>query len=172
MVETIGGAVTPAAILATPEPVLLAAGLSRAKAASLTDLATRVLDGTVPLVRLSRLRDDEIVARLSSVRGVGRWTAEMFLIFELRRLDVWPVGDLGVRRGWARIHDLPALPTPKELEAEGEDFRPYRTAVTLLCWRAAVTMLPAPAGQRSPERRTTRPSPGSRVLRRRTPSAK
>jgi DNA-3-methyladenine glycosylase II len=143
LVHAIGGEVTPAAILAAPDGALLGAGLSRAKTASLLDLSSKVLDGSVPLHRLGRLPDDEIVAHLSAVRGIGRWTAEMFLIFDLRRMDVWPVDDLGVRRGWARIHRLEELPSPKALQAEGERFRPYRTPVALLCWRAAVTMLPA-----------------------------
>ena len=172
MVDAIGGEVTPAAILAVPEATLLAAGLSRAKAASLRDLASKVLDGTVPLARLSRLPDDEIVTRLSSVRGIGRWTAEMFLIFQLRRMDVWPVDDLGVRRGWARLHRLPGQPTPRALQEEGERFRPYRTAVALLCWRAAVTTLPEAGPQRAPARPTTTPRERARVLRRSTPPTK
>lgn len=172
MVAAIGGEVTPAAILATPEPALLAAGMSRAKVASLQDLASKVLDGAVPLARLARLSDDEIVVRLSSVRGIGRWTAEMFLIFQLRRLDVWPVEDLGVRRGWARIHRLHEAPTPEALRAEGERFRPYRTAVALLCWRAAVVALPDATGQRTPRRPVRRPRDGASVLPRRMPFTK
>lgn len=136
------GELTPEHVLAMREDAMLATGLSRAKTASIRDLASKAIDGTLPLERLSRLRDDEILARLVAVRGIGRWTAEMFLIFELRRLDVWPVDDLGVRRGWARIHSMDALPTPKRLGAEGERFRPYRTPVALVCWRAAVTVLP------------------------------
>jgi DNA-3-methyladenine glycosylase II len=173
LVDAVGGAVTPAAILAAPEGRLLGAGLSRAKAVSLADLATKVLDGTVPLARLSRLPDDDIVTRLSSVRGIGRWTAEMFLIFELRRLDVWPVDDLGVRRGWARIHRLAEPPSPKALQLEGDRFRPYRTPVALLCWRAAVTTLPDASPQRAPERPApARPRAGASVLRRSTPPTK
>jgi DNA-3-methyladenine glycosylase II len=115
-----------------------AAGLSGAKVASLRDLSAKVLDGTVVLEprRLARLGDDDIVARLSSVRGIGRWTAEMFLIFQLRRLDVWPTGDLGVRRGYGLAWDVP-MPTPKQLEALGEPFHPYRSIVAWYCWRAA-----------------------------------
>jgi len=143
LVEALNGEVTPASILAASDGVLLAAGLSRAKAASLVDLSAKVLDGTAPVHRLARFTDDEIVARLSEVRGIGRWTAEMFLIFELRRLDVWPVDDLGVRRGWARIHRLEELPSPRQLQVKGDRFRPYRTAAALVCWRAAVTTLPA-----------------------------
>ena len=80
--------------------------------------------------------DDEIVARLSAVRGIGPWTAEMFLIFQLRRLDVWPVGDLGVRRGYGLAWQVPE-PTARELEPLGEPFRPYRSVAAWYCWRAA-----------------------------------
>ena len=135
-VEAIGGAVTAEAILATEYETLRAAGLSNAKALSLRDLAAKVTDGTVPLAGIEALADDEIVARLTTVRGIGRWTAEMFLLFELRRPDVWPVDDLGVRHGWSLIHELPETIRPKALEAEGEPFRPYRSVLALYCWHA------------------------------------
>lgn len=85
---------------------------------------------------LARQSDDEVVARLSSVRGIGPWTAQMFLIFQLRRLDVWPVGDLGVRNGYALGWNV-LTPTARELEPLGEPYRPYRTVLTWYCWRAA-----------------------------------
>ena len=132
-----GGEPTPAAILATPEEVLRGAGLSTAKTLAIRDLALKSTDGTVPLERIEELPDDDIVARLSAVRGIGRWTAEMFLIFQLGRQDVWPVDDLGVRRGYAVIHGLPAWPKPKELQALGEIYRPFRTAAAWYCWRTA-----------------------------------
>jgi DNA-3-methyladenine glycosylase II len=135
-VEAIGGAVTPEAILATDISRLRAAGLSAAKAISLIDLATKVADGTVPLDDVATLDDDEIVERLTTVRGIGRWTAEMFLLFELQRPDVWPVDDLGIRHGWRLIHGEADLLKPKALQAEGERFRPYRSAVALSCWHA------------------------------------
>jgi DNA-3-methyladenine glycosylase II len=135
-VEAIGGAVTPEAILATSFETLRAAGLSTAKTTSLLDLAAQVADGSVPLDGIDALSDDEIVGRLTTVRGIGRWTAEMFLLFELRRPDVWPVDDLGVRRGWSLIHGLPATIKPKSLQAEGDRFRPYRSVVALYCWHA------------------------------------
>ncbi len=135
-VEAIGGTVTAPAILATPPDALRAAGLSGSKTTSIIDLATKTLDGTVPLAGIEALSDDEIVARLTAVRGIGRWTAEMFLLFELRRPDVWPVDDLGVRRGWSVIHDLPPAITARALEPEGEPFRPYRSVVALYCWHA------------------------------------
>ena len=132
-----GGEPSPAAILATPEEVLRGAGLSTAKTLAIRDLALKSTDGTVPLERIEELPDDDIVARLSAVRGIGRWTAEMFLIFQLGRQDVWPVDDLGVRRGYAVIHGLPAWPKPKELQALGEIYRPFRTAAAWYCWRTA-----------------------------------
>ena len=130
------GAFTPEAVLALGPDALRSAGLSGAKAASLLDLAAKAADGTVRLDRIGRLPDDEVVAHLTVVRGIGRWTAEMFCVFTLARLDVWPVGDYGVRAGWARAYGLPELPSPKALEAEGERFRPYRTLAAWYCWRA------------------------------------
>jgi DNA-3-methyladenine glycosylase II len=135
-VEAIGGSVTAPAILATDPERLRAAGLSAAKTASLIDLAAKVEDGTVPLTGLAALDDDAIVERLVTVRGIGRWTAEMFLLFELERPDVWPVDDLGVRHGWQLIHGDAELLKPKALQAEGERFRPHRSVVALFCWHA------------------------------------
>jgi DNA-3-methyladenine glycosylase II len=132
----VGGEVSAAAILATSPEVLRAAGLSGNKTASIIDLATKSLDGTVPLDGIQALDDDEIVARLTTVRGIGRWTAEMFLLFELQRPDVWPVDDLGVRHGWSLIHDLPEMIKPKALEVAGEPFRPNRSVVARYCWQA------------------------------------
>jgi DNA-3-methyladenine glycosylase II len=130
------GALSPEAVLAMPEDRLRAAGLSGAKTASIRDLASRVVDGRLPLERLGRVSDDEIVARLSEVRGIGRWTAEMFLIFQLGRLDVWPVDDLAVRQGYALTYAMAPPPTPKELMALGDHFRPYRTIAAWYCWQA------------------------------------
>ena len=138
LVAALGGAVEPERLLVLTDAELRAAGLSTNKAASLRDLAAKVLDGTVVLTPrgLSRQSDDEVVARLSTVRGVGRWTAEMFLIFQLHRLDVWPTGDLGVRRGYGLAWAIP-MPTARELEPLGDPFRPYRSVVAWYCWRAA-----------------------------------
>jgi DNA-3-methyladenine glycosylase II len=130
------GELTPEAVLVMPERRIRQSGMSAAKAASIRDLATKVVDGTVPLARLGRMLDDEIVRRLSEVRGIGRWTAEMFLIFQLGRLDVWPVDDLGVRKGYAIAYDMAQPPTPRELETLGDRFRPYRTVVAWYCWHA------------------------------------
>ena len=120
LVDTLGGKVTPTAVLAVSPEALRTAGLSANKAAALLDLATKATDGTLPLPALENLDDEDIIARLSAVRGIGRWTAEMFLMFELQRPDVWPVDDYGVRNGWTLIHSLPALVKPSELRDLGE----------------------------------------------------
>jgi DNA-3-methyladenine glycosylase II len=135
------GKPTAATILATPVEQLRAVGLSGNKTLSLLDLAAKVADGTVPLDRLDDLQDDEIVERLSAVRGIGRWTAEMFLMFQLRRPDVWPVDDFGVRKGYARLHGLENAPRPNELHALGEIYRPYRSVAAWYCWRAVDTVI-------------------------------
>jgi DNA-3-methyladenine glycosylase II len=137
LVKTLGGEVTPERLLAASVEDLRAAGLSGRKTESLRDLAGKVMDGTVALDarRLARESDAEIVARLSSVKGIGKWSAEMFLIFQLRRLDVWPTGDLGVRRGFGLAWGIPT-PTPKQLEELGEPYHPYRTVVAWYCWLA------------------------------------
>jgi 3-methyladenine DNA glycosylase/8-oxoguanine DNA glycosylase len=131
------GAPTPEALLAVPIDALRAAGLSGNKTASVRDLAERALAGDVELDRVARLPDDEIVRELTLVRGIGRWTAEMFLIFQLGRLDVWPVDDFGVRKGYGRIYSLPEAPKPRVLDELGDPFRPYRSVAAWYCWRAA-----------------------------------
>jgi len=136
LVASLGGEMTPQALLARTPAELRAIGLSNAKTAALIDLASKAADGTLPLAELAALSDDEIVARLVTVRGIGRWTAEMFLLFELRRPDVWPVDDLGVRNGYSLIHELPATIPPKHLQAEGERYRPFRSTAALYCWQA------------------------------------
>jgi len=138
LIAALGGEVTPERLLSLPSGTLRSVGLSAAKAASLQDLATKVLDGTVVLdpKGLRAQSDTEVVARLSEVRGIGKWTAEMFLMFQLRRLDVWPTGDLGVRRGFGLAWGIPT-PTAKELEPLGDPYRPYRSVVAWYCWRAA-----------------------------------
>jgi DNA-3-methyladenine glycosylase II len=130
------GKPTAERVLATRTDRLRKVGLSGNKAAAIQDLAAKVLDGTVPTDGWTRLSDDEIVARLTEVRGIGRWTVEMFLIFDLRRLDVWPVDDYGVRKGWSKIYGLDDLLKPKALMAQGDRFRPYRTVAAWYCWKA------------------------------------
>jgi DNA-3-methyladenine glycosylase II len=133
------GTTTPEAVLATPVPELRAAGLSANKTASIRDLAEKVLAGDVELDRVARLSDDRIVEELTSVRGIGRWTAEMFLMFQLGRLDVWPVDDLGVRKGYGILFGLATAPTARELQPQGDALRPYRSVAAWYCWRAADT---------------------------------
>jgi DNA-3-methyladenine glycosylase II len=137
LIAALQGEVTPERVLSLPTETLRAAGLSANKAASVQDLAAKVLDGSVILDSPGlRAEDDaEVVARLSEVRGIGRWTAEMFLMFQLRRLDVWPTGDLGVRKGFALAWEIP-LPTAKVLEPLADPYRPYRSVVAWYCWRA------------------------------------
>lgn len=130
------GTPTPDALLALPDDALRGAGLSRAKAAAAHDLARRTLDGTVPdLEALQALEDDAVVERLTAVRGVGRWTVEMLLLFRLGRPDVYPVTDLGIRKGVARLHALDALPTPREMPEYGAAWRPYRSVASWYLWR-------------------------------------
>ncbi|HZP31241.1 MAG TPA: DNA-3-methyladenine glycosylase 2 family protein [Acidimicrobiia bacterium] len=131
---------TPEAVLALPETTLRGVGLSASKTASIRDLAQKVLAGDVELHRVGRLPDDEIVRELTLVRGIGRWTAEMFLIFQLGRLDVWPVDDFGVRRGYGILHGWSEMPTARQLEPLGEPYRPYRSVAAWYCWRAADTV--------------------------------
>ncbi len=132
----VDGPLTPAALQAVPDDELRGAGLSAAKFASLRDLSTKVLDDTVVLGGSSRMSDEEIIARLVAVRGIGRWTAEMYLMFELRRLDVWPVDDLGVRQGYGLAWSLDPPPTARQLQPLGDRFRPYRSVVARYCWEA------------------------------------
>jgi DNA-3-methyladenine glycosylase II len=156
LVEALGGVVEPERVLATPGEQLRAAGLSGNKLLSLQDLAAKVADGTVPLDprKLARQGDEDVVARLTTVRGIGKWSAEIFLMFQLRRLDVWPTGDLGIRKGYGLAWGIPT-PTPKQLDVLGEPYHPYRSVVAWYCWRAtqlyagaaatAVTAQPAAA---------------------------
>jgi 3-methyladenine DNA glycosylase/8-oxoguanine DNA glycosylase len=132
----VDGPLTAETLLAVPDERLRGAGLSAAKLASLRDLSAKVLDGSVALSGAARLADDEIIARLVAVRGIGRWTAEMYLLFELRRLDVWPVDDLGVRQGYGLLWSIDPPPPARQLATLGDPFRPYRSVVARYCWEA------------------------------------
>jgi 3-methyladenine DNA glycosylase/8-oxoguanine DNA glycosylase len=143
-VAAVGGEVTPASVLATPMDALRGAGLSAAKAAAVTDLAEKVAGGQVSLERIGRLSDEEVVEHLVQVRGIGRWTAEMFLLGTLGRLDVWPVGDYGVRAGFASAWGLPEIPAPAVLLDYGEAYRPYRSVVAWYCWQVVDNPAPVP----------------------------
>jgi DNA-3-methyladenine glycosylase II len=127
----------PKLVLATSDEKLRAAGLSRSKVAALKDLAAKTLDGTVPSARaLAKMADEEIIERLITVRGIGRWTVEMLLLFDLGRPDVWPVHDYGVRKGFAKTFGRRKLPTPKQLLKLGNKWKPYRSAAAWYFWRA------------------------------------
>lgn len=128
---------TPQDVLATPEERMRGAGLSRAKTAAIKDIAAKTVAGVVPTSReIVRLSNEEIVERLTSVRGVGPWTVEMLLMFTLGRLDVLPATDYGVRKGFAVTFGLKDLPTPKELLEYGERWRPHRSTAAWYLWRA------------------------------------
>ncbi len=137
LVAALDGRVNPEALLGLSDDALRTAGLSAAKVVSLRDLAAKSLGGTVVLDsrKLGRESDEEVISRLTAVRGIGEWTAHMFLIFQLRRLDVWPTGDLGVRRGYGLAWGIPT-PTAKQLGLLGDELRPYRTIAAWYCWRA------------------------------------
>ncbi len=128
---------TPAELAATPPQRLRAAGLSNAKAAAVIDLARRTASGELPtLVQIRKLDDDDIVERLTVVRGIGPWTVQMLMMFRLGRPDVLPVTDLGVRKGFAITYRKKELPTPEELTRHAERWRPYRSLASWYMWRA------------------------------------
>jgi len=132
----------PEQVLAVSTERLRSAGLSGAKTAALQDLARKTVDGAIPTFRsLARMDDETIIERLTQVRGIGRWSVEMLLLFRMGRPDVWPVGDYAVRKSYAGLLGLPELPTPKALHAGGEPWRPFRSAAAWYLWRA----LDAPA---------------------------
>ena len=132
-----GGRLRPQNVLGASDEELRGVGLSGAKTLALKDLAAKTLDGTVPtLARLKRMEDEEIVARLTQVRGIGRWTVEMLLMFRLGRPDVLPVGDYAVRKGFMVAYGLDEMPKPKALELHAEAWRPYRSVASWYMWRA------------------------------------
>jgi len=139
---------TPDALIGTPDATLRAAGLSRSKIAAMKDLAAKTLDGTVPtLARLRGMSDEEIVERLTAVRGIGPWTVEMLLMFRLGRPDILPVTDYGVRKGYSIAYRKRELPSPDDLRERGERWRPYRSVAAWYLWRA-VEVAEGPKGGR------------------------
>ncbi len=132
----------PEQVLATPDEVLRRAGLSAKKIIYLKDLATHVHQSRLRFNRFARMADEEIIADLTRVKGIGRWSAEMFLMFNLGRPDVLPAGDLGVRNAVARAYKMRKPPTPKELLAMGEKWRPFRTAAAWYLWQSIDVKLP------------------------------
>jgi DNA-3-methyladenine glycosylase II len=138
-VALIGGerdAPDPAAILALPEEALRACGLSMAKTRAIRDLALHVVDGRLPMHALDTMTDDEVIQALVPVRGIGPWTAQMFLMFRLGRPDVLPVLDLGVRKGAQRMYRTRALPDAARLEKLARNWRPWASVASWYCWRA------------------------------------
>ncbi len=164
---------TPEEMLKLRKPALRKAGLSGAKILAMKDLAQKTIDGVVPTPeQAEKLSDEELVERLVSVRGIGAWTVEMFLIFRLGRPDVLPIHDLGVKKGWAITYGKKHMPKPKELLAFGERWRPYRTVASWYMWRACQRagnaamrkIRPAKVRRaRKPRKRPKpRPAPGSK----------
>jgi DNA-3-methyladenine glycosylase II len=138
LIDRFGGRTpTPEEVLADdPEELRTAAGLSHAKVAFLRSLAEHVLDGSLDLQKLARLPDDEVIAELVAVKGLGVWSAHIFLMFHLGRPDVLAVGDLGIRRAMMLAYGLPELPQPAEMEKIAEPWRPHRTLACLFLWRS------------------------------------
>jgi DNA-3-methyladenine glycosylase II len=137
MLGTEGRCPTPQQILAASDLALREAGLSYAKAASMKDLAQKTIEGIVPTIEEAHaLSDEELVTRLISVKGIGAWTVEMFLMFRLGRPDVLPIHDYGVQKGFALTYGKKFMPKPRELAAFGERWRPYRTVASWYMWRA------------------------------------
>jgi len=138
LVAALGGACTPETVSAATFDTLRGAGLSRAKAATLQDLAKKTLDGTIPGFRkLHRMSDDAVVEHLTTVKGVGVWTAQMFLMFSLARPDIMPVTDFGVRKGFQLVYGRKELPAPGFILKHAEIWRPWRSVATWYLWRAA-----------------------------------
>jgi DNA-3-methyladenine glycosylase II len=128
---------SPAEVLATDVRAIRKAGFSRAKVVALRDLAAKALDGTVPTgAAIRRLDDEAVIERLTAVRGIGRWTVEMLLIFHLNRPDVLPIDDFGVRNGFRIAYGRRTMPTPREVKKYGERWKPYRTVASWYLWRA------------------------------------
>ena len=133
----------PSQVFATSDEQLRACGLSRNKIIAVKDLAAKTIEGVVPPgPKLAKMSDEEIIERLTAVRGIGRWTVEMMLLFELGRPDVWPVNDLGVQKGYAKTFGKRKLPTPKQLQRIGNKWKPYRSAAAWYFWRACDTVTP------------------------------
>ena len=135
LVDTLGGDLTAASVLNCPEEDLRSAGLSRQKVGYMQSLATAEASGQLSLTTLPKLPDDAAAAAITAIKGFGEWSAHMYLMFSLGRPDIWPVGDLAVREGFKRIQGLEDRPTAAQLKPLGEPYRPYRSALAMLCWR-------------------------------------
>lgn len=135
-VAALGGQVTPEGIMRLSDAACKECGLSAAKRDAIRDLATKVLDGTVRPDRHGRMSDQEVVNELVLVRGIGPWTAQMYLMSQLGRHDVWPILDFGVRNGWSQIHGMTEMLTVKELAHAADHLSPFRSSVAWYCWQA------------------------------------
>lgn len=166
-VKQVGGGrfPSPARVLAASEAALRAAGLSRAKTAYIRDLAAHVRDGVLNFHRFARMEDEEIIADLTRVKGIGRWTAEVFLMFHLHRPDVLPVGDLGFRNAVTKAYGIDAPLNPKELHLFGERWRPYRSAAVWYLWQSLRLVTPGDAAPAAAV-----PKSAARPTRKRKPS--
>ena len=131
-----GGELTPAALAAVTDEELRSAGISRQKAGYLRDLSQKVLAGIVPLDNLEHMEDEQVIAALTTIKGIGRWSAEMFLMFRLHRPDVFPIGDLGIVNAVMRAYRLRKKPTPDRLRRLGETWKPYRSVASWYLWRS------------------------------------
>ena len=135
--ELARGRIVPGRIVEITESQMRAAGVSGAKFKTIQGLAEAALSKKININELHEVNDDELIFnQLTSLWGIGPWTVDMFMMFQLGRLDIWPTGDLGVRRGWEKIYSLKEEITPAALEKKGEKFRPYRSVVAWYCWRA------------------------------------
>lgn len=135
--ELAGGPLTAEFVLDCDPEAIRSCGVSASKLVALTDLAAHVADGRLQLAKLARLDDEVVIGQLVAVRGIGRWTAQMFLMSALARPDVWPVDDFGVRAGWTVLTGTPEHPKPKALDALAEPYRPHRSALAWYCWQLA-----------------------------------
>ena len=135
LVNALDGQLTARAVLNASDELLRSAGLSRQKVNYIQSLATAEATGTLALEGLPELADDDAVAVITSIKGFGEWSAHMYLMFSLGRPDIWPVGDLAVREGFKRIQGLEERPSAGKLKPMGEEFRPYRSSLAMLCWR-------------------------------------
>ncbi|MAN48204.1 uncharacterized protein METZ01_LOCUS41341 [marine metagenome] len=140
-IEAVGRDVSPENVLCLSESTLRAAGLSGNKLGAIRDLATKIQSGELEVHDLEMRSDEEIVSRLTLVKGIGEWTAHMYLMFRLHRPDVWPVGDLAVRAGYARVQGMAEDLSKKELRPLGDPYRPWRSAAAWYCYRALETEL-------------------------------
>ena len=134
LVESLNGQLEPEMLLSRDDETLRAAGLSRQKVSYLRSLATAVVEGELPLEKMPKMSDEEVLQRITAIRGFGTWSAQMYLMFSLGRTDVWPSGDLAVRVGFGRLLGLTERPTPKQTDQLASPFTPYRSALALLCW--------------------------------------